>query len=61
MNQHEESLLFIFFKVQMESPTKGDWVSEVNASICEYKIATSLKEIQKIKKIIYEEIVKENF
>ena len=45
MNQHEKTLLFTFFKVQMESPTKGDWVSEVKAWICEYEIATSLKEV----------------
>ena len=59
MNQHEESLLFKFFKAQMESPTKGDWVSEVKAWIFEYEIATSLKEVSKMKKNIYEKIVKE--
>ena len=51
LNQHEDSLLFRFSKAYMESPTKGDLVSEVKAWICKYEIATSLKEVSKMKKM----------
>ena len=41
----------------MDSPTKGDWVSEVKKCILEYEIATSFEEVKKIKKNLYEKIV----
>ena len=43
----------------MNSPTKGDWVSEVKEWILEYEIATSLEEVKKIKKNMFENIVVE--
>ena len=54
LNQHEQNLLFRFFQAHMDSPTKGDWVSEVKKWILEYEIATSFEEVKKIKKNIYE-------
>ena len=57
LNQQEESLMFRFFKAQMENPSKGDWVSEIRDWICDYEIAESFEEVSKMKKSHYEKIV----
>ena len=59
LNQPEVSLLHRFFLAQMENPTKGDWVSEVQNWIFEYEIGISFEEVLKIKKSKYEKIVSE--
>ena len=59
LNQHEESLLFRFFIAQVESPSKGDWVSETKKWIIEYKIANTFEEVKTMKKSHNEKLVRD--
>ena len=46
LSQDENSLLYKFFKLQLEQSSKGDWVSTCLADLKELKIEESLTEIK---------------
>ena len=50
LHQNESSLLFKFFKAQLDSPVKGDWSEQVFFDIREINLQVSLQEIKRLSK-----------
>ena len=48
LNQKENSLLFRFFKAQLENPVKGDWSEQVLSDIREINLQLSMQEIKQL-------------
>ena len=48
LNQDENSQIFQFFKLQLENPIKGDWVSQCLKDLADLKIHETLNEIKQI-------------
>ena len=48
--QNESSLLFKFFKAQLDNPVKGDWSEQVFFDIREINLQVSLQEIKRLSK-----------
>ena len=46
LNQKENSLIFKFFKAQLENPVKGDWCEMVNLDLREINLQLSMDEIR---------------
>ena len=59
LHENEESLLFKFFKLQLELPTKGDWASTIIEDLKELGISESLEQIKLMKNNQFKNIVKE--
>ena len=45
LNQKENSLIFKFFKAQLENPVKGDWSEQVKSDISEIDLKLTMEEI----------------
>ena len=58
LQQDDESLISKFFKLQLELPTKGDWVSTCMKDLKELKIFESLEEIKLMTKNQFRNLVK---
>ena len=56
--QDPSSMLFKFFQLQVENPTKGDWVSACLKDLKELRINESFEEIKKISKEQFNKILK---
>ena len=48
MGQKENSMLYKFFKLQLESSVKGDWTTECLKNLSDLKIEESLESISKM-------------
>ena len=59
LHENEESLLFKFFKLQLELPTKGDWASTCIQDLKELGISESLDQIKLMNNNQFKNIVKE--
>ena len=59
MNQEENSMIFQLFKLQLENPTKGDWVSSVMDTLQKLDIHLKLDEIKEISNGRYSKLVKQ--
>ena len=57
LNQDEESLINRFFKAQLYSPVKGDWVSEMKNVISDLDIAESFVKVKKMNRSNFESLV----
>ena len=51
LQQDENGMVFKFFKLQLEQPTRGDWVSSCKTDLKELGITQSLREIKEMSKI----------
>ena len=58
LNQEEKSMLFQFFKIQLENPTKGDWASSVLDTLQQLGIHLTLEEIKEMSNHRYTVLVK---
>ena len=59
LNQDESSTLYQFVKLQLENPTKGDWVSSVMDTLQKLDISLTLEEIKEISNGKYKKLVKQ--
>ena len=50
LQQDENGMVFKFFKLQLEQPTRGDWVSSCKTDLKELGITQSLREIKEMPK-----------
>ena len=57
LNQETNSTLYQFFKAQLESPVKGDWVSEIKQLLIDLEINKTFEEIKHMKRGQYEKLV----
>ena len=48
LNQNQDSMLSKFFKIQMKSPSKGDWVSMCLDNLKDLQIESSFEDIEKM-------------
>ena len=58
LDENEESLVFKFFKLQLQKPMKGDWVSTCKNDLEEMKIGLKFEEIRKMSKENFSKIIK---
>ena len=58
LNQDENSQIFQFFKLQLENPIKGDWVSQCLKDLADLKIHETLNEIKQIPRNKFKNILK---
>ena len=58
LNQEVKSMMFQFFKIQLENPTKGDWVSSVLDTLLQLDIHLTLEEIKEMSNHKYTALVK---
>ena len=59
LNQSEESMIVKFFKLQIESPVKGDWAATCLENLNYLQIEESLEEIKEMSDHKYKRILKE--
>ena len=57
--KHKQTLLFRFFKAQIENPNKNDWVSSVVQDLCSAKIDLELIEIENMTEERYKTLCKQ--
>ena len=57
MNQETNFTLYRFVKAQLESPVKGDWVSEVKQLVIDLGTNITFEEIKHMKRGQYERMV----
>ena len=50
LNQKQDSLIFKFFKAQLENPVKGDWSEQVKSDISEIDLKLTMEEISILSK-----------
>ena len=50
LNQKKDSLIFKFFKAQLENPAKGDWSEQVKSDISEIGLKLTIEEISILSK-----------
>ena len=50
LNQKQDSLIFKFFKAQLENPVKGDWSEQVKSDISEIGLKLTMEEISILSK-----------
>ena len=58
LQQDLSSMLFKFFQLQVENPTKGDWESACLKDLKELRINESFEEIKKMSKEQFNKILK---
>ena len=58
LNQDENSRLYKFFKLQLDQPTRGDWVSTVIKDLEEFEITQTFEEIKQMSKSQFSNILK---
>ena len=58
MEQNEDSMIFKFFKLQLEQPTKGDWVSSRQKDLHNLEINQTFEEIKNMPTISFKKLVK---
>ena len=58
LQQNEDSLLYKFFHLQLEEPTRGDWGSRCLEDLQELKITESLEDIKQMSKRKFANILK---
>ena len=58
LQQDPSSMLFKFFQLQVENPTKGDWVSACLKDLKDLRINESFEEIKKMSKEQFNKILK---
>ena len=58
LDENEQSLVFKFFKLQLQQPTKNDWVSTCKKDLEEMKINLKFEEIRMMSKENFANIVK---
>ena len=58
LDENEQSLVFNFFKLQLQQPTKNDWVSTCKKDLEEMKINLKFEEIRMMSKENFANIVK---
>ena len=58
LEQEEDSMVSKFFKLQMEHPTKGDWVSRVMKDLSELGFSESLEEIKTMSRFKFNKSIK---
>ena len=59
LHENETSLLYKFFTLQLEMPTKGDWVSSCLNDLKELKILQTFDEIKLMSKNQFSKLLKE--
>ena len=50
LNQKQDSLIFKFFKAQLENPVKGDWSEQLKSDISEIDLKLTMEEISILSK-----------
>ena len=60
LEQNEESTLFKIFQLQLENPTRGDWVSTCQSDLKRWNIILTFHEIRNMTKSKFTSILKEN-
>ena len=58
MNQNENSQIFQFFKLQLEHPTKCDWVSKCLNDLSELRILETLDKIKQMSRNEFKNLIK---
>ena len=58
LNENEQSMVAKFFKLQLQQPIKGDWVSMCRADLSEMNIELTLNEIKTMPKERFLKIIK---
>ena len=58
LEQEEDSMVSKFLKLQMEHPTKGDWVSRVMKDLSELGFSESLEEIKTMSRFKFNKSIK---
>ena len=58
LNQNENSQIYKFFRLQLDHPTKGDWVSRCLIDLSELKIKKTLNEIKQMTRIKFKNLIK---
>ena len=59
LDEDRNSRIFKFFKLQLEKPTKGDWVSQCKKDLSELNIRENFEEITNMQKVTFLNIIKE--
>ena len=59
LHEEESSLLYKFFNLQLDMPTKGDWVSTCQNDLKELKISHTFDEIKLMSKNQFNKLLKE--
>ena len=59
LNQNQDSMLSKFFKIQMKSPSKGDWVSMCLDNLKDLQIESSFEDIEKMSCTQFKNLLKE--
>ena len=60
LDEDINSRIFKFVKLQLEKPTKGDWVSQCRKDLSELNIRENFEEITNMQKVTFLNIIKEN-
>ena len=58
LDENAESIVSKFFKLQLQHPTKGDWVSTCKSDLNEMKIELSFQEIKAMSKESFTKMIK---
>ena len=58
MGENEDSMIFKFFKLQLEQPIKGDWVSACQKDLHNLEINQTFDEIRNMPTISFKKLVK---
>ena len=58
LDENAESIVSKFFKLQLQHPTKGDWVSACKSDLNEMKIELSFQEIKAMSKESFTKMIK---
>ena len=58
LSQKEHSQIFMFFKLQKESPIKGDWVSTVMKDLSDLRIYETMDEIKEMSRNKFKNLIK---
>ena len=58
-DEDRNSRIFKFVKLQLEKPTKGDWVSKCRKDLSELNIRENIEEKTNMQKVTFLNIVKE--
>ena len=59
LDEDRNSRIFKFVKLQLEKPTKGDWVSQCNKDLIELNIRENFEEITNMQKVTFLNIIEE--
>ena len=58
MGENEDSMIFKFFKLQLDQPTKGDWVSACQKDLDNLEINQTFEDIKNMPTISFKKLVK---